>query len=223
MLRATPFAWEDVALTELPVEAQAELDSRPAAASGSADEVRNALIAEEPRRVVHAVRAAIGTDPSPIVLAADPGVAGHFASAADLPGLLDDMVAANPFAFGDAELHRRALSVVQPLLDTEVNAVLDQVNARLGTAEPTVAIRLEEIIAAADEGRVDALIVASDEALWGRWEPGKLIAAHGHESPGDEDLTNVAAVLALRTGGRVFALPLEHLPRRSRAVATLRF
>ena len=86
-----------------------------------------------------------------------------------------------------------------------------------------MAIRLEEILTAAAEGRVDSVVVAEDEALWGRFEPGHVLTAHGRPGPGDEDLLNQVALLALRNGGRAFALPRERLPRQVPAAATLRF
>lgn len=112
---------------------------------------------------------------------------------------------------------------MQPGLRAELDGVLEQINARLGTAEPTVAIRLEEILGAATEGRVDTVVVAEDETLWGRFEPGQALVAHGKPGPDDEDLLNQAALLTLRNGGRAFALPRERLPRQVPAAATLRF
>ena len=86
-----------------------------------------------------------------------------------------------------------------------------------------MAIRLEEILAASLEGRVDRVVVAEDEALWGRFELGQSLAVHGKPGPDDEDLLNQAAVLTLRNGGRAFAAPRERMPRQAPAVATLRF
>lgn len=223
LLSATPFSWTAVPLEALPIEAQAELDSRPAADAETTDEARTALIVADPRRIAMAVKAALGDDPAPVVLVADPHVAGHFAKHAQLPGLHPAVLHLNPFALTEAELHGKVVELMQPDLRSELDGVLQQVEARLGTAEPTVAIRLEEILAAASEGRVDSVVMAEDEALWGRFEPGQSLAVHGKPGPDDEDLLNQAAVLTLRNGGRAFAVPRERLPRQAPAVATLRF
>ena len=75
-----------------------------------------------------------------------------------------------------------------------------------------------------ETGWVDAVVVASDEALWGTFDPDtSTVHAHGHPVGADEDLLNIAAVKALQTGGRAYALPIERLPRRSPAVATMRY
>ena len=136
--------------------------------------------------------------------------------------MLPDALQLNPFAISRAELHARAVERMRPQLQAEVETVLNQVEARLGTAEKTVAIRLEEIIAAGHEGRVDAVVVAEDEVLWGRFDAG-VVHTHGRPGPGEEDLLNQAAIAALRTGGRAFALPRERLPRQVPAAALLRF
>ena len=106
---------------------------------------------------------------------------------------------------------------------SDLSAVLDQVNARLGAAEPTVSIRLEDILAAAFEGRVDAVVVAENETLWGKFRPGEPLEAHESADGLDEDLVNLAAVQTLRTGGRAFSVPRAHMPRQAAAVALFRY
>ncbi len=223
LVTATPYSWEERRLEAVPAAQQAELDSLPAGDPAARDAERMRLITADPNRVAHAVRAALGQDAGPVVLVAEPQVAGHFIKGAALPGLLADSVAVNPFALADEELRSRALAVIEPVLRAEADAVLEQVQARLGTAERNVAIRLEEILAASMEGRVDAIVVASDETLWGRYTPGHVVAADGHRARGDEDLINMAAVQAMRTGARAFARPRAELPRQVPAAATLRF
>jgi hypothetical protein len=228
LLSATAYDWSEIELTALPDEVQAELDSTAAVRAGedtakSKREQRRALMLQDPHRVAYAVRAALGTDRAPIILAAEPQVAGRFRKVAQLPQLRPETIALNPFALTDAELHARAMAVIGPAIEEEANALIEQVNARLGAGEHTVTIRLDEILAAGQEGRIDAVAVALDEALWGRYEPGRPLSPHGQPAPGEEDLLNLAAIEALRTGARAYALPRARLPRQAPAVATLRF
>ena len=229
LLEATPFAWTELPLDDLlPLDAAAEADSRPAADAApgghSLEELRTALLAEDLHRVAVAVRTRLGSDQAPLVLAAEPRVAGHFSKLAHLPQMLSDTLETNPFALSTEELHRRAVQLILPLIDAERDAVLESVNARLGTAEPTVAIRLEEILAAAREGRVDSILVADDQILWGTFDADSGTAT-GRGTPGiaDEDLLNEAAVLTVRNGGRALAVPGAMLPRGAPAAALLRF
>jgi hypothetical protein len=133
------------------------------------------------------------------------------------------MLVLNPDAFEDKELHLRALALLNPVLDRERVLVTERITARLGAAQCNVAIKLEEILTAAEAGRVDALLVAEGKTLWGSFTQGNGVRAHGRPSPGDEDLLNLAAVATLRNGGRVFALPGAAMPREAPAAAALRY
>jgi len=220
LLVATPYTWQEVPLEYLPPDAQAELDSRSALDAGP--DVRLALIVESPKRIEAAVKAALADNSAPIVVFADPQVGGHFLKQVDLRHVLDP-ITFNPFSIPESELVEKAMERVRPLLTMELDTVLEQINARLGTAEPTVAIRLEEILQAASEGRVDTVVVAEDQTLWGQFSPDGIPSAHGHRAPHDEDLLNQAVVMAMRNGARAFAVPHERLPRQVLAAALLRY
>jgi hypothetical protein len=234
LLRATPYAWEELPLDALPPEVEAtaiamedEARSRGETVNAaSQEELRRSLVTEQLRTIAYAVRKQLADDEAPIVLAAEPQAAGHFRKLAGphLGQLQEAELHLNPFALSDANLHARAVEVMRPLIDSELDAALDRIEARLGTAEPTVAIRLEEILAAAHEGRVDTVIVAENETLWGHFDPASnKLTAHGTQGQGEEDMVNEAAVATLRTGGRAFAVPHERMPRRVPAAALLRY
>jgi hypothetical protein len=222
LFNMTPFQCEEVELNLAPPAADAMPPAEHGADDGVAQETADTL-STGLKDLLHALETKLGSDTAPIVLAAEPKIGGHFRKAANLPQLLDESLILNPHAFHPAELQRRALDLMQPALDTSVDDVLRQVEARLGEAAPNVAIRLEEILAAAEEGRVDALLVAGDEALWGRFEPGSTLVAHGRPSGQDEDLLNQVAAVTLRNGGRAYAVPRARIPRASPAAATLRY
>jgi hypothetical protein len=85
---------------------------------------------------------------------------------------------------------------------------------RLATAEPTVSLRLKEIVGAAHVGRVDGLLTADNALLWGRFDPTTgSMTSHGTSSGGDEDLLNEAVVHTLDHGGSAFSLPQPEMPR----------
>jgi len=110
LLSATPFDWTEVPLEVLPLDAQAELDSRPAADADTTEEARKALIVADPRRIAIAVKAALGDDPAPIVLVADPHVAGHFEKHAQLRTLHPTVLHLNPSRFRRASCTSRSSS-----------------------------------------------------------------------------------------------------------------
>ncbi|MGE0224220.1 MAG: hypothetical protein AB7S57_13225 [Acetobacteraceae bacterium] len=227
LLSATPFRMEEVPLDALPAEAQAELDSRLAGeiASGQEDLAarRRSILVEDPARIVFAVEAALGAVTAPLVIVSDPHVAGNLLAETRLSERDPAVLHLNPFAVPDPELHARVLAMMHPGLHAERSDLLDRINARLGAGEKTVAIRLEEVLTAAQDGRVEALAVAEDQALWGRFTPGATVVAHGRQGGSDEDLLNVAAVLTLANGGQAFALPVGDIPRQVPAAAALRY
>ncbi len=214
------------------VEALAETQNAPAgsrrrggarAVEAAARDGRHAELLEDVGRVANAVRRALADDTAPLVLAAEASMVGHFRRLARLPQLHPQALTGNPFALAPGELHARATELMRPVLDDAPEAVLEQVRARLGSAEPSVGIRFEEILARAREGRVEAIVVAEDQALWGAGAGATAVVAHGHQVAAEPDLLNEAAVETLRHGGRAYALPLERLPRHVPAVAVYRF
>lgn len=231
---ATPQDWQEVPLDILPKEYEAEAIMLEDAGQGTphpegaVDELRHSLVVEDLRRVAFSARKALATSTLPVLLAGEPEAVGHFRTQGQLPHLEEDALLLNPFAFPPGELHARAVAHMQPFLDAELEAALERVRARLGTAEPTVGIRPEEILAGAYEGRVDAVVVATDSDLWGRFDRGDGMGAptlvvHGHQVDAEEELLNIAAVEALRTGARAFAAPIDKLPRQSPTAALYRY
>ena len=160
--------------------------------------------------MVQAVARVLGDDPGPLVLVAEPEVAGHI----PLKHLVQPVLRLelNPFALDVDELWRRAADLATSGIDDEIDALVDRARARLQGGEPTASHRPEEILAAAYEGRVDTVLVASDKALWGQFIPGQKVRADRGQSKGDEDLLNRAAVTTMRMGGRAYAIPHIRLP-----------
>ena len=224
----TPFTLREVELE--PATATTAAAPMPPAehgANAAEDTAQQDTLAEalpqDLERLARVLQDKLGTDAAPVLLAAEPRILGHFRKTVPLPTLMEEALVLNPHAFPPAELQRRALELLRPVLRIPTEDLLEQIRARLGDATPDVAIRLEEILAAAEAGRVDALVVAADDVVWGRFEIDGQIVAHGHPTAQDEDLLNQAAVATLRNGGRSFALPRAEIPRASLAAATLRF
>jgi hypothetical protein len=190
----------------------------------SPDEIRKAELMEFLRRIDAAIEPVLKSTNTPLILAAEPEILGHLRKLCRCGHLHPEAVAANPFAMETAELHRRARALLTPSAAAAPAGLKERIVARLGSAEPTVSLRLDEILAAAEYGRVGGLLVALDAAAWGRFNPedGKL-DVHGTRGDGDEDLLNRAAAVTLDKGGEVYGLPLSEMPRGALAAAVLRY
>lgn len=190
----------------------------------SADNVWKTLFIQHLRRASSAVEAELKTEPWPIILAADAEITGHFRKITRLRNLAKDGLVLNPYGLDDRDLVERACALLSPPGLTAATETIDRAKARLGSGDPSVAIRLDEIVAAARYGRVDSLVVAADELVWGSFdEENGTLTARSRPEADDEELLNYAAVETLAKGGNASALPRRDLPHHALAVATLRY
>jgi hypothetical protein len=228
-----PQSLEQVAAeSDLEVTRQANQPGRGSAAGAtsatrhayeSPAELHKTQLVDYIRHSVSAVRRHLAGDPAPVVLIAEPETAGQVRGLSAWPELLPDFVSRHPARMSDEELHGAALELL-PSEEQRAEPVLDRIQARLGTAEPTVAIKLEEILTAARDGRVDAVLIAADETIWGHFDEERgAVSARGTPAGGEEDLLNLAAVMTLATGGTAFSRPRARLPRKVPAAAALRY
>jgi len=148
------------------------------------------------RVLAGALRQEWGGLDSPIVLVADRAHEGRFRKTADLPGLLEEGIAANPGEMSLEELHARALSVVQEASDRVDREALAE--ARAESARGRGPADLASAALAAVSGRVDRLFVASGPRVDEHIDPtdGSL-----HPAFGDEDALDELCGLVLAKGG----------------------
>lgn len=245
LIEATRESWRAAAPPDLPRsldEVAAETDAEATKQSGmqgrggageatsatrhsyeSPAELHKTQLVDYIHRSVKAVRRHLAGDSAPVVLVAEPELAGQVRSMGDWPELLPDFVNRHPARMRDEELHAATLALL-PSEEERAAPVLDRIQGRLGSAEPTVAIKLEEILAAARDGRVDSVLIAADETIWGRFDEDRgAVTARGTPTGGEEDLLNLAAVMTLATGGTAYSLPRARLPRAVPAAAALRY
>jgi hypothetical protein len=188
------------------------------------DEVRKAELIEYLRRVADRVEAALAAQSLPVVIAAEPEIAGHLRKLLHLRRKLDQALIVNPFGIDERELVERARPLVPSPERQALADALDRINARLGTADPKVTLRLEEIIGAAQDGRVDTVVVSESESVWGRFDSEtRVLTAHGTPTAGDEELLNAVVVATLEKGGQVLCAARDELPRQALAAAILRY
>lgn len=174
------------------------------------------------RRVVEALRASL-PERVPWVLATVESYAPLFREAAggDVR-LVAEVIGGNPDLASDDELAHRG----QALVDARVDESRQRALARLerGASSPKAVNELSAVVAAAHDGRIDSLFVASGAEHWGTWEGDRSrLELHDQPEPGDEELIDSAVFHTLRTGGQVFEVSSEELPRPAEVAALLRF
>jgi hypothetical protein len=77
-----------------------------------------------------------------------------------------------------------------------------------------------EILAAAEQGRVETLFLSSSTPDWSASSDAGALIRLGDLSHESEQV-DLAVLATVRTGGRVFAVPSQRMPERNPVAATL--
>jgi hypothetical protein len=161
----------------------------------------------------------LGDRQAPLVLAAVEEHFPLFREANRHLTVLDDVVAGNPEHLSDRDLQERAWKVAEPWFLRERDEALTRYVDLDGGARTSNDVR--ELVAAAHQGRVDALFLASEAEQWGSFDPATgEVSLHPE---GDEDLIDAAAFYTLLQGGKVYALDPEEVPGGGAAAAVFRY
>ncbi len=187
-------------------------------------EWHKAQLVEFARRVAQALDRRQAVEAVPVVLVADAEIGGHFQKFSALGSLLAGVLEVNPATMDTGQLHHAAYAVMQPRLERGRKEAVERFETLRAGRDTRAVTRIEELVGAAYRGRVDTLLLAEDETVWGRYDQavdevatGDVFAATG------EDLLEAAAVQTLRQGGDVHLLPLGEMPEATPAAATLRY
>lgn len=174
------------------------------------------------QRVSAGVQKQLRDEEAPIVLAAVDYLHPIFKEAFDSPHLLDEGITGNPDRESAKELHEKAWAIIEPLFQEAKEEVIERYK-QLAHREQA-SDELEEIVPAAVQGRVDALVVSIADHRWGIYDAeSHAIEIHDEPQPSDEDLLDFAAVQTLANGGTVYALEPAEMPAESPIAAVYRF
>jgi hypothetical protein len=190
----------------------------------SPEEWRKGRLVEYVRRVALALRDRLASNPTPVVLAADAEIGGHFQKVAALGPMLAGTIEINPAALDATQLHRQAYAVMQPRLDQARKDEVERFAALGGAGDARAARLLEDVARAAYEGRVGTLFVAEGQSVWRRFdESTRRLSQQEDKGMGEQDLLDAIAARTLSQGGSVFVLPENDMPDGLPAVAILRY
>ncbi len=135
---------------------------------------------------------------------------------------VEENIAGNPDDARPEQLSRRAWDLIEPKLKQSQRRTIDAYHQAV--AQGNGADRLEDVLWAGSQGRIAALMVARDTEQWGRFDPNVGNAElHGQPKPGDHELVNLAATMALQQSADVFAWPSSEMPTCEPVAAVLRY
>jgi len=160
---------------------------------------------------------------TPLVLAGVEYLLSIYREANTYPYLVAEGVAGNPerVRITYEELRDKALPLVEPIFRRAQKDAYEQYRNFLGTGKTSN--RIEEILPAAQSGRVGFLFLHSGKHIWGNYDSEKnSVTIHAEPQNGDEELFNLAAIFTLQNSGRVFEVS-EEMPDSTGCAAVFRF
>lgn len=190
----------------------------------SPEDLRKAEFLQYLNKLAAATKRCLAGNQAPLVLAAQPELAGNFKKQAEIRTLWPEHVDVNPKSVSEDELHRRAWELVQQKMTQDIGDALDHFNSLWCDGSGRASVVPAELVRAARWGKMDTLILAEGQHLWGRFdEAADKVETHGEPQSDDDDLLNLAAQQTLLNGGHVKIVPPAQLPEGARAAGILRY
>jgi hypothetical protein len=187
---------------------------------GSGEEDTKLPVLRHFQRVDQALGDLLGGDQAPLVLAGVRSLQAIYHQANTRPQLLAAGVDGNPRHLSPDQLHHHAWPHVEPVLRGNEATAAVAYRAAQGTGrtsdEPV------EVLAAAQQGRVETLFLSIDAPDWSTHGDGGALVRLGDISSPSEQL-GLAAVATLRHGGAVYAVAASRMPGTRQVAAILRY
>ncbi|HUK32219.1 MAG TPA: hypothetical protein VLV89_13970 [Candidatus Acidoferrum sp.] len=173
------------------------------------------------RDVDSGIAARLKGQSGPLVLAAVHYLMPIYHQVNSYPHLLDEGIFGNPDSQKGDLLLSAARAILEKHYSQERDSVLKMFSENTHTG--LTSTNLREVVAAAAGGRVRFLLIPDDAEQWGIFDFPDTVHLHAHKEAGDDELLNLAAVLALRDGGQVFVAPKHSFPQGAPLAAIYRF
>jgi len=189
---------------------------------GIGAEVQKERLGRYLRAVDGALRPSLREQQAPLVLAGVEHIRAMYRDFNTYPHLLEAGISGSPDRASSEELHTRAWAVVGPLFARDRDDAVAAYRGALGTGRATDS--LEEVLTAAEAGRVDVLFVPTGTRVLSATNGSAGFArADGEQELGGPDLIEQAVVRTMLNGGTVYAVPEGEMPNRAAVAALFRF
>jgi len=174
------------------------------------------------RDVDHSVHERLHGRHLPLVPAGVSYLVSAFKDVTRYPHVTAKSVDTNPGALRREALLEAAWQCVEPELQARRAQAVEQFQTLSDTSRTTR--KLEDILPASVESRIDTLFVRSDRHRWGRYnEEDGTIIEHKERESGDVDLVDMAAVQTLVHGGSVYTRDASRVSEDAPAAAIFRY
>ncbi len=161
-------------------------------------------------KVAKALESFLANETNPLVTA---GVSNYHAmlqEALRYPNLINARIEGSPEHMEPAQLHERALTLLEDTFSLARRAAIENYAALAGTGATTS--DLAEIVAAAKSGVLRSLLLSSTEPIWGRIASETAVVTIVDTPMGDsQDLVSMAVGDALASGAEVHLVSAESI------------
>jgi hypothetical protein len=163
-----------------------------------------------------AVRRSLREQQAPLVLAGVGYVRAMYRDINTYPHLLEAGITGSPDRTSTEELHTRAWAVVEPLFARDRNGAAAAYREALGTGRASA--NLEDVLTAAEAGRIDVLFVPT-----GAHANAEVSNGDDGQELGGGDPIEQAVVGTILNAGTVYAVPDHEMPDRAPVAAIFRY
>jgi Bacterial archaeo-eukaryotic release factor family 3 len=189
---------------------------------GIGAEVQKERLGRYLRVVDGAVRRSLRGQQAPLVLAGVAYVRAMYRDINTYPHLLEAGIPGSPDRTSTEDLHARAWALVEPLFARERDDAAATYREALGTGRASD--DLEEVLTAADTGRIDVLFVPTGAHVSSAtYRSADVSRADGEQELGGRDRIEQAVVRTMLDGGTVYAVPEDEMPGRASVAALFRY
>lgn len=191
---------------------------------GNDDSTKKRKVNEFVHRVDRGVESVLADERAPLILAGVEYLCATYRDATSYANLFDEWIAGNPDLLRPEHLQEKGWALLAPRLQAAQDRSADL--CRQALAHDRGGNRIEDVVPAAWNGRVDTLFVPLDRQRWGRFDPAggdQPVVLHEERRNGDVDLLDLAAAHTLLNDGQVYAVPHEQMPDRQPILATYRY
>lgn len=189
---------------------------------GIGAEVQKERLGRYLQAVDGALRRSLREQQAPLVLAGVEYVRAIYRDINTYPHLLEAGISGSPDRASSEELHTRAWALVEPLFARNRDDAAAAYRGALGTGRASDSF--EEVLTAAEAGRVDVLFVPTGTRVLSATHGSAGVAhADGGQELGGRDLIEQAVVGTMLNGGTVYAVPEGEMPDRAAVAALFRY
>ncbi len=189
---------------------------------GIGAEVQKERLGRYLQAVDGAVRRSLREQQAPLVLAGVEDVRAMYRDINTYPHLLEEGISGSPDRVSSEKLRTRAWALVEPLFARDRDDAAAAYRGALGTGRASDS--LEEVLMAAEAGRIDVLFVPTGIHVLSATQGSAGVAhAEGGQELGGRDLIEQAVVRTMLNGGTVYAVPEGEMPDRAPVAALFRY